>query len=160
MTVIDTLNQAWTGLLDLLSKIIIPDWGSLILLLPLLLLVGVIGPLVSLLLLGQLIYLVRKPRIGVHYAEGPRKAGLDADGRPIFPPGHPHCLRDGLIYATGTTRCASDGDELWVVCPMCGLGRSAGVTTCGNCGLVLKIQERALILGPAAGPPPGGAAAA
>jgi len=160
VSVVDTLNQAWTGLLDLLAKIIIPDWASLIGLLPLLLLVGVIGPLVSLLLLGQLIYLIRKPRVGVRYAEGPRQAELDAEGRPIFPPGRPHCLRDGLIYRSGTTRCDAHGDVLWVVCPMCGLGRSAEITTCGNCGLVLRIEERALVLGPVAGPPPGGAAAA
>lgn len=160
MSVVGTLDQAWTGILDVLNRIIIPDWGSLVGLLPLFLLIGVVGPLLSLLILGQVIYLVRRPRTGVRYVEGPHRAELDADGHPVFPPGRPHCLRDGLIYASGATRCEMDGAELWVVCPLCGLGRSAAVTTCGNCGLVLRIEERALILGPAAGPPPGGAAAA
>jgi hypothetical protein len=160
VTIIDGLNQAWTGLLDFLSKLVIPDWGALIGLLPILLLVGVIGPIVSLLVLGQVIYLVRRPRTGLRYVEGPRPATLDADGRPSFPPGLPHCLHEALVYPSGTTRCANDGAELWVVCPMCGLGRSAGVRTCGNCGLVLTVKNRPIAIGPVAGPPPGGAAAA
>jgi hypothetical protein len=158
--IIDSLNNAWTGLLDFLTKLIVPDWGSLIGLLPLFLLIGVLGPLLSILLLGQLIYVIRRPRTGLRYAEGPRQAALDADGRPVFPPGYPHCLADGLIFPSGTARCPEDGSELWVVCPMCGLGRAAAITTCGNCGLVLSIVNRPTVLEPAAGPPPGGAAAA
>lgn len=160
MTVIDQLDQAWTGLLDFLGKLIIPDWGSLIGLLPLLLLVGVVGPILSLLLFGQLVYLVRRPRTGLRYEEGPRPATLDAGGQPVFPAGLPHCLHDALVFPSGSTRCPNDGAELWVVCPMCGLGRSAGVKTCGNCGLVLTVRNRPVALGPVAGPPPGGAAAA
>ena len=160
MTVLDQLNQAWTGLLDFLGKLVIPDWGALIGLLPLLLLIGVIGPIVSLLVLGQVIYLVRRPRTGLRYVEGPRPAALDADGRPVYPAGLPHCLQEALVYPSGATRCLNDGAELWVVCPMCGLGRSAAVRTCGNCGLVLTVKNRPVALGPVAGPPPGGAAAA
>ena len=160
MTVIDSLNQAWSGLLDFLGKIIIPDWGGLIALLPLLILIGVIGPILSLLILGQLIYLIRRPHTGLRYEEGPRRAELDVEGKPIFPIGLPHCLADGLIYRSGATRCETDGADLWVVCPMCGLGRSAAEKTCGNCGLVLNVKNRPIPIGPVAGPPPGGAAAA
>ena len=160
MTVIDSLNQAWSGILDFLSKIIIPDWGGLIALLPLLILLGVIGPILSILMLSQLVYLIRRPQTSLRYAEGPRQAELDAEGRPIFPIGLPHCLHEGLIYPSGVTRCATDGAELWVVCPMCGLGRTAAEKTCGNCGLVLNVKNRPITIGPVAGPPPGGAAAA
>lgn len=160
MTVIDHLNQLWTGLLDFLSHFIIPDWGSLIGLLPLLLVLGVLGPILSILVLAWFIYVVRRPRASMSYQEGPRPAPLDADGHPVFPVGLPHCLREGLVFASGTTRCPNDGDELWVLCPMCGLGRSAGVKTCGECGLVLNVQNRPVALGRIAGPPPGGAAVA
>jgi hypothetical protein len=158
--VIQPLNDLWNAFLEFSSKLIIPDWGSLIGLLPILLVVGVLGPIVSILVLGWVIYLIRRPMTGVSYDEGPRPAELDADGKPIFPAGLPHCLADGLVYPSGTTRCAEDGNELWVRCPMCGLGRSAAIKTCGNCGLVLNVKNRALTLGPSAGPPSGGAAAA
>jgi hypothetical protein len=160
VTVIDNLNHIWTGLLNFLSTLVIPDWGALIGLLPLLLLLGVIGPIASILILGQLIYILRRPMTPVSYDDGPRAALLDEEGKPIYPVGLPHCLREGLIYSSGTKRCPNDGDELWVVCPMCGLGRSAGVQTCGECGLVLKVDHRPVALGPIAGPPPGGAAVA
>ena len=157
---IQPLSDAWNAFLEFSSKLIIPDWGSLIGLLPLLLLIGVLGPIVTILILGWVIYLIRRPMVPVTYDDGPRKAELDADGRPIFPPGLPHCLADGLIYPFGATRCGEDGNELWVRCPMCDLGRSASIKTCGNCGLVLNVKNRAMVIGPAAGPPSGGAAAA
>jgi hypothetical protein len=158
--VLQPLTDLWNAILGFLSKVIIPDWGSLIGLLPIFLVVGVLGPIVSILILGWVIYIVRRPMVGVTYEEGPHKAELDADGKPIFPAGLPHCLADGLIYPSGTTRCAADGNELWVRCPMCGLGRSAGIKTCGNCGLVLNVKNRTMTLGSTAGPPAGGASAA
>ena len=160
MSLIDHLNELWTGLLGFLSHLVIPDWGALVGLLPLFLVLGVIGPIASILVLVWLIYALRRPKTPVTYQDGPRPAPLDATGKPIFAVGLPHCLREGLIYASGAKRCPNDGDELWVVCPMCGLGRSAGVQTCGECGLVLKVENRAVALGQIAGPPPGGAAIA
>ena len=47
-----------------------------------------------------------------------------------------------------------------MICPMCGLGRSALIDTCTNCGLVLKVKTRAVAVRTTAGPKPGGAAAA
>ena len=35
MTVLDTISQAWSGFLEFISKLVIPDWPGLILLLPL-----------------------------------------------------------------------------------------------------------------------------
>jgi hypothetical protein len=159
VSVIDHLNQVWNTVLGLLSKVVIPDWGALINLLPIFLVLGVLGPIFSILVLGWVIYLVRRPRTSVRYSEQVRAAPLDASGAPVFPPGLPHCLRHALIFPSGTGRCAEDGEELWVTCPMCGLGRSAQIRTCGNCGLVLNVKNRERIVA-ASGPPPGGAAIA
>lgn len=162
MTIIEALDDLWTTILETMALFVIPDWNAIIGLLPLLIFLGVVGPLLTLLPLGILIYQVRKPRVkGVRFEEGPTVAQVGEDGRPIFPPGLPHCRRDALIYPSGTTRCERCHDELAVACPMCGLGRPAVLDTCTNCGLVLKVKPRALVVrGSAAGPKPGGAAVA
>ncbi|MBA2700991.1 MAG: hypothetical protein H0U58_04725, partial [Chloroflexi bacterium] len=129
-------------------------------LLPILIFLGVVGPLVTILLLGTLVYQARKPRVKVAFEEGPRMAEIDATGEPIFPPGLPHCRRDGLIYPSGALRCERCQDDLAVICPMCGLGRTALIDTCSNCGLVLKVKQRAVAVRTSAGPRPGGAAVA
>ena len=157
---IDTLEDIWTGLLDLTAQFVIPDWGSVIGLLPILILLGVVGPFVTFLLLGIVIYQVRKPRTKVTFLDGPRLAELDEAGRPVFPPGLPFCRRDRLVFTSGTIRCDRCDDPLAVICPMCGLGRDGVVETCTNCGLVLKVRPRPVAVRPASGPKPGGAAVA
>ena len=159
MTIVDYLNQLWTGILEILSKLIIPDWGALVGLMPIFLVLGVVGPILSILVLVWVIYFVVRPRTGVRYDEESHPAELDESGQPIFPVGLPHCFAHGLVYPSGATRCDIDHALLWVRCPMCNLGRSAEVKTCGNCGLVLTVKNRARVVGPA-GPPPGGAAVA
>jgi hypothetical protein len=103
---------------------------------------------------------VSKPRTKVAFEEGPRIAEIGPGGDPVFPVGLPHCRRDGLIYPSGALRCGTCHDELAVICPMCGLGRSALIDTCTNCGLVLKVKAKAVAVRTTAGPKPGGAAAA
>lgn len=152
---IDHLERIWQSLIDFTASLVIPDWGALIALLPVFLVLFVFGPIVTILMLVWLIYFLRRPRSRVTFEEGPRAAALGPDGRPYFPPGEPYCPTDGLIYPFGATRC-DNGHELAVICPKCGLGRSAEISTCGNCGLVLKVEPRARALVPA-GPPPGGA---
>jgi hypothetical protein len=161
VSIVDQLNSLWNQILEFLGKLVIPDWGSLVGLLPIFLVVGVLGPLLSLLALVWFIYLVRKPRSRLTVLEGPREASLDESGRPVYPPGYPYCARDGLIYPSGTTVCEHCHDELVVTCPKCGIGRQARYDTCANCGLILKIDKSAQVrtLAPT-GPPPGGAAAA
>ncbi len=160
MNIVDGLNGIWTQILDIASVFILPDWGGLIGLLPILIFLGVVGPLVTILLLGTLVYQARKPRVKVAFEEGPRMAEIDSAGEPIFPPGFPHCRRDGLIYPSGALRCERCQDDLAVICPMCGLGRTALIDTCSNCGLVLKVKQRAVAVRTSAGPRPGGAAVA
>ena len=153
------IQSIWNGILGFTAIFVIPDWKDPISWLPVLLAVGVVGPILSLLALGWFIYVVRRPRPkGVGYADARRVAPLDADGRPVFPTGEPYSLAEGMIYEAGATRSAS-GDALVVACPKCSLVRPAGIDTCGNCGLSFKLRPATRSLRPA-GPPPGGAAAA
>ena len=160
MTLIETLNQIWTQILDVTSIFVMPDWGFLIGFMPVLIVLGLIGPFLTALAIGTVIYLATKPRVKVAFVEGPQVAQIDAGGEPVFPVGLPHCRRHALVYESGAQRCDIDNDPLSVVCPMCGLGRQAMVDTCTNCGLVLKVKPRALAVRKTSGPKPGGAAAA
>lgn len=160
MSITDALNGIWNTILDITKMFVIPDWSSVIGLLPLLIFLGVVGPLLTFTFLGMFVYQVAKPRTKVRTEEGPQVARVGADGQPIFPPGLPFCRRDALIYPSGTLRCERDGEELAVICPMCGLGRPADIETCTNCGLVLKVKPRAVTVGRPAGPKRGGAAVA
>jgi hypothetical protein len=159
VSILDQLATLWDQILKVTGSFVIPDWGALVALLPVLLVVFVIGPVLTLTVLAWLVYVVRKPRPKVVVEEGPRRVELAADGSPQYPVGLPYCPRDGLVLASGTTRCPDCGDDLAVICPMCGLGRAASVTTCGNCGLVLRVENRTRVMRPV-GPPPGGAAVA
>jgi hypothetical protein len=157
--VTEHIQQIWTQILSFIGQIVSPDWGSLITLLPVFLIIGVLGPILSIGALVWFYYFVTKPRPKVVIEEGPRPVPTDELGNPIYPVGLPYCVRDRLVFDSGTTQCAVDQADLAVICPMCGVGRRADTTTCGNCGLVLKVERRLQIAAPA-GPPPGGAAIA
>lgn len=156
----DAIDAVWQTILDITSLFVLPDWGALIGLLPVFVLIGLVGPYLTFVALGALVYQIRKPRTSVALVEGPRVAEIGPGGEPVFPAGLPYCRRDGLIYASGTTRCDRCREELAVVCPMCSLGRAAIVDTCTNCGLVLKVEPRAVVVTRQRGPKPGGAAVA
>ena len=161
VTIVEALEAAWSQILEITALFVIPDWSALIALLPVFIVIGVLGPVLSLLALGTVVYQIRKPRVvSGPIQEGPTVAEIGAGGEPVFPPGLPHCRRDGLVYASGARRCDVCHDDLAVSCPMCSVGRSALLDTCGNCGLVLRIETRALTTVRRAGPKPGGAAAA
>lgn len=153
------LGQLFQGLIDVLTPILIPDWRALIDLLPVFLLIGVVGPLISLLALGWFVYFVGKPRARIPYVEPQPTPARLVEGRPVYPAGEPYCAFDQLVYPSGATRCETCGRDLAVTCPKCSTGRQAFVDTCGTCGLVLRIDRTVPALRPA-GPPPGGAAAA
>jgi hypothetical protein len=160
VNVIDALNGLWNTILDITEMFVIPNWVDVVGLLPLLIFLGVVGPLLTFTILGILVYQVAKPRAKLAIEEGPQVARSGADGQPIFPPGLPFCRTHGLIFPTGTVRCDRGGEDLSVICPMCGLGRPAGIDTCPNCGLVLNVKNRPVPLGSKVGPKPGGAAVA
>ena len=160
MNVVDTLNGIWNTILDITEMFVIPDWSSVIGLLPLLIFLGVVGPLLTFTMLGILGYQATKPRAKLSLEEGPQVARIGADGQPIYPPGLPYCRQHGLIYPSGTLRCERGKEALAVICPMCGLGRPAEIDTCPNCGLVLNVNARPVPVARATGPKPGGAAVA
>lgn len=155
---IDAFQQLVQRILEIAAVFVIPDWGALVGLIPVLLVIGVIGPIASLLALAWVVYVLRAPRAKIALELSPTRA-LIMDGRPAYPAGEPYCPVDQLIYPFGVVTCDTCRRDLFVRCPKCATGRPAHVTTCGNCGLVLKIENRARALRPA-GPPPGGAAAA
>jgi hypothetical protein len=159
MDIADALEGAWNGLLDLTSRFVIPDWGEAIGLLPVFLVIGVLGPILSLVILAHLIYFLRKPRAPLAEPPEPVAAPIGPDGKPTFPAAEPFCFRDGLIYPANTTRCDVCGDRLSTRCPKCSVTREAIEDTCPNCGLVLKVrpQNQVVRVSP---PPPGGRAIA
>jgi hypothetical protein len=159
VTVLDQIQKLWGDFIAFVSKLVIPDWPGLIGLLPVLVLIGVVGPLLTLGVLAWLGYGISKPRTKVTYQEGTRVAPRDHVGRIIAPSGEPYCPRDGLIYPTGAHRCDVDRTNLLLRCPKCEVVRDAAISTCGNCGLAISIEPRALIVS-TDGPPPGGAAVA
>ena len=75
-----TIQQAWAGFLELVAKVVSPDWGALIALIPLL-----IAPVVALYVLAMLgrwtVFWLLKPRPKVRHVEGARAMERDADGR-------------------------------------------------------------------------------
>ena len=160
MSLVDSLNQLWNTILDITKMFVIPDWNSVIGLLPLLIFLGVVGPLITFLVLGIVVYQVAKPRPNLKLTEGPQLARIGAGGEPIFPPGLPFCRQHGLIYPSGTIHCEQGGEDLAVICPMCSLGRPAAIDTCANCGLVLNVKSRPVPVVRSSGPKPGGAAVA
>ena len=153
-----TLDKIWSDILQFSATFITPDWGALIGLLPILLVIGVVGPIVSLLALAWLRYGAMRPGRRGKFAPETRAATIGADGNPVYPAGEPYSPRERVIYQPGATRSAS-GEELVVGCPKCGLVRAAAVATCGNCGLSFVLKPTTRSLRPA-GPPPGGAATA
>jgi hypothetical protein len=155
--ILDQLQQIWNGFIDLSAKVVIPDWGGLVGLLPIFLVVGVVGPILTLLALAWFVYFVRRPRLRVAYRDPRRPAALDESGAPVFPVGEPYSVSEAMVYESGATRSAS-GDTLVVACPKCGLVRPAVEDTCGNCGLSFTLRTPTLTVRPA-GPPPGGRAA-
>lgn len=157
---IEALQNLLHQLLEFASQFIIPDWGALIALLPIFLILGLVGPLLSIAVLTWLVYLVRRPRTSVAFVEGPRRAEIGPGGVPLFPKAEPYCHRDGLIYPAGATRCDVCRDDLGVLCPKCDVGRSATIATCAQCGLKTDMKAKLQTVSRVVGPPPGGAAVA
>ena len=154
---LEQLNEMWSNFIEATSAFVIPDWGQLIGLLPVFLIIGVVGPLLTIIILFWVRYWILKPRVSAGYADTRRLAAIGDDGQPVFPAGEPYSLSERMIYESGATRSAS-GEELLLACPKCGLVRSAAIDTCGNCGLSFTITPPTRTIRPAA-PPPGGRAA-
>jgi hypothetical protein len=146
------------ALMGVIALIVTPNWGALILLLPLFIL-----PLVLLWLLGTSgawsLVAITKRRAALRPVEvQPHPAARDAAGLPIYPAGRPFDARNGEIYPIGALR-SQGGEPLQVGCPGCGAVRLAEQSSCNACGMEIRMQPRVQFERPA-GPPPGGAARA
>ena len=153
----------WTYFLDWLTTVIVPNWTELVNMLPFWIVLGVVGPILSLLLLAWTWHFLSKPRAHIQTGEPEAvRAPLGADGQPLFPVSTPYCLEHGLIYPSSRVRCEIDGTDLSVRCPVDGTVRDASVQTCTGCGTryVLGASSAPALVARRAGPPEGGAAVA
>ncbi len=154
----DQLNQMWTGFIQFSAQFVTPDWGKLIPMIPIILLIAVVGPILTILALAWLRYGALRPRRKAAFADPRRPAPLDDAGNAVYPTGEPYSPAERMIYEPGATISAS-GAALVVACPKCGLVRNAVRDTCGNCGLSFTIKPVIRSSGTASRPS-GGAAAA
>jgi len=153
----------WTGFLDWLSTVLTPAWGELIDLMPYVIVVGVIGPLVTLIALMWVWYFLNRRRGRVRREEAQaRPVPLTEDGAPDFPLNEPYCEEHGLVYPARARTCEIDRADLSVACPVDGTIRAADIETCSACGtrFVLGANAGPTLVTPSSGPPPGGAAVA
>jgi hypothetical protein len=145
-------------LLNLLARVITPDWGALILLLPLF-----VAPLVLLWFFAAggrwgLVALTKR-QASLKYADAaPTAPQRDTAGRPNYPPGRPYDPRSVALYPVGATRSVT-GEPLLLACPGCSAVRLAEMNSCNACGMEIRVRPRVQIERPV-GPPPGGAARA
>jgi hypothetical protein len=153
----------WSAVLDQLGKALIPDWSGLINLLPFLLIIGVLGPIFTLLFLAWGWHWLKLRRARITVAEpGPEMAELDAGGSPVFPANIPYCGEHRLVFAPSAVRCTVDNADLSVRCPVDHTVRDASIQTCTACGTryVLGAASTSALVRRTVGPPPGGAAVA
>ncbi len=156
------MTGLWTEFLQFLGKVIIPDWGTIIAVLPILLVIGAVGPILTLVAVGWGAEAVRRrggrARLGTIEV---RSAERDALGIPIVPANVPYCAHDALVFAPRDTSCSACGRDLEVRCPVDGTVRPAARQVCSACGTRYVLGALpALVAATHGGPPPGGAAAA
>jgi hypothetical protein len=154
----------WTQFLTWLSTVIVPNWTELVSMLALFALVGIVGPILTIVALMWGYYLVFQRRPGrVRVAEPDAvPAPRGADGAAMFPPNVPFCEAHAVLYPPSRTTCEVDGTNLSVICPVDGSARPAADRTCPACGTkyVLGAGRAPTLVVRRQGPPEGGAAVA
>jgi hypothetical protein len=141
----------------------VPSWGELISLLPYVLIIGVIGPIISIIALLWVWHLLHRSRGRVRRVEAQAIAApRGEDGAAIFGPNVPYCEAHALIYPPHATTCQIDRADLSVTCPVDDTVRAASVEICPACGTryVLGATSSPLAVVAPSGPPEGGAAVA
>ncbi|HXR26518.1 MAG TPA: hypothetical protein VN771_01530 [Candidatus Baltobacteraceae bacterium] len=157
------LNTWWNQVLSILTVVLSPDWSALVAWVPLLLIVGVLGPILTLVVVGWTHHLLISRRPHVVYDEPEAHAPQHlADGTSVVPPNAPYCARDDLLFPARVTTCSICHDELTVRCPVDDAVRPATQQTCRACGTkyVLGAGIDPLTVRSSAHPPTGGAAIA
>jgi hypothetical protein len=160
---VPTPVDPWTAFLQWLQTIIIPDWGGLITLLPILVILGVVGPGLSLLAFYWLYVRATSRRGKVRTAEPePVEVSALADGTYEYPPNAPYCPTHHLVYPPTAHECPIDGEELQVRCPVDGSVRVATQQVCRTCGTRYELGAALapVVVRRQRTPPAGGAAVA
>jgi len=153
----------WTQFLDWLTTVLVPSWGELIGLLPFFTVVGIIGPIISIVALMWVWYLLHRSRGHVRHHEAQAiPAPLGDEGRALFAPNVPYCEVHALLYPPQARQCEIDRADLSVACPIDGTVRAAGIEVCPGCGTryVLGATSSPVVIASQGGPPEGGAAVA
>jgi hypothetical protein len=153
----------WTGFLQFLQTLVSPDWGELVSMLPLFILLGVLGPILSLIAFMWVWHRLHRRGGRIRIAEPEAMpAPRDATGQPIVAPNIPYCESHALVYPAAATTCEVDGAELSVSCPIDHTVRVASQQVCRACGTryVLGAARTALTVRRSGRPPEGGAAVA
>lgn len=153
----------WTAFLNWLSTILIPDWNGLIGLLPLLLIFGLIGPVLSLLMMYWVYVMMTSRRGRVRIDEPSAEAApVGRDGNPVYPVNTPYCPTHALIYPPTARMCNIDGEELLVRCPVDDAVRVASQQLCRTCGTRYQLGASLspVVIRSRGRPPEGGAAVA
>jgi hypothetical protein len=153
----------WTAFLTWLQSIIIPDWGGLIALLPILIIIGVIGPALTLIAAYWVYVLATNRRGKVRIAEPePAEVPQLADGTYDYPTNVPYCPTHNLMYPATARECNIDGEELQVRCPVDGSVRVATQQLCRTCGTRFQLGAALspVVVTRRGTPPAGGAAVA
>ena len=153
----------WTAFLEWLQTILIPDWNGLIQLLPILLILGVLGPGLTLLAVYWFYVTITSRRGKVRRDDpSPTPAARAADGSAIYPPNAPYCREHELLYPATATTCEIDGEELSVRCPVDDTIRQASQPLCRTCGTRYQLGASLapIVIRRRGRPPAGGAAAA
>ena len=153
----------WTAFLNWLQTILVPDWNGLIELLPVLLIIGVLGPGLTFLMLYWLYVRAKSKRGKVKVDEPmPELAAKADDGSPIYPANVPYCATHELIYPPTYRECEIDGEELTVKCPVDETIRVAGQQLCRTCGTRYQLGASLtpVVVRRQGRPPAGGAAIA
>lgn len=153
----------WTAFLDWLSTILIPDWNGLILLLPILLILGLVGPGLTLLALYWM-YVRLNTRHGKVTIDEPDPMPVQPgpDGTYVYPVNAPYCPTHHLVYPATARQCSIDGDELLVRCPVDDSVRVASQDLCRTCGTRYQLGASLapVVIRRRGTPPAGGAAVA
>ncbi|HSM33864.1 MAG TPA: hypothetical protein VK987_07215 [Anaerolineae bacterium] len=156
-------SDPWTSFLDWLATVLVPAWGELISLLPVVLVGSLVGPFVTIIVAMWVWHLVKRRRGRLVRGEAqPAAAALDTAGQPDFPPNVPYCERHALVFSPRARRCTIDGDPLHVTCPVDRTVRNAEIDTCSACGtrFTLGATSGSGVVLLSDGPPEGGAAIA
>ena len=155
--------EPWTEFLDWLTTVLVPSWGELIALLPIVIVGTLVGPFLTLLLLMWAWHFIRRRKGRVERSEvQPVPAAISADASPVFPVNVPYCEEHALVYPPRATECNVDRADLSVSCPVDGTVRAASIDTCTACGTKFKlgVGSSPLVVTSSDGPPEGGAAIA